>query len=336
MHRCACTGSQEPPESDADRMQNASLKWRDHLILVRQCVSSGERSAILRRHRSGELVSIARGAYLSAALWESLGPDARYRARIGAVAESLGPGTVFSHGSAAALWRLPWVGQWPTRVHTSGPSAPGGRSSRSVFRHTTGVPPASETIDDLVVTSLTTTVIDIARTTSFGTAVAVADAALRRTSHRCDRVPATHLTHSELFDQLADIPLRHGSAQARAVVEFADGLADRPGESMSRVSMLRAGLSAPQLQVSLTGRSGRRWIVDFWWPSHNLIGEFDGKQKYTDPEFLRGRTGQQTLLDEKFREDDLRAAGHRMSRWGWDVAVSPSRLRAQLLAAGLR
>lgn len=317
-------------------MQNASPEWRDHLILMRQCVSSGERSAVLKRHHDGELVPIARGAYLNAALWASLEPDARYRARIGAVAETLNCGAVFSHESAAALWRLPWVGQWPTRVHTSGPGAPGGRSCRSVFRHTTGVPNASEIIDDLVVTSLAKTVVDVACTSSFGTAVAVADAALRRTAHPVDGVPATQLTRAELLDELADIPLRHGSARARAVIEFADGRADRPGESMSRVSMLRAGLRAPQLQVPLTGRSGRRWIVDFWWPVDDLIGEFDGKAKYTDPEFLRGRTGQQALLDEKFREDDLRAVGHGMSRWGWDVAVSPGRLRAQLLAAGLR
>ncbi|HUG50856.1 MAG TPA: hypothetical protein VLZ78_07660, partial [Terrimesophilobacter sp.] len=96
------------------------------------------------------------------------------------------------------------------------------------------------------------------------------------------------------------------------------------------------GLPRPELQVPIVGDSGRVWIVDFWWPEFNLIGEFDGHRKYTDPEFLRGRTPEQAVIDEKDREDDLRAAHHGMSRWDWDIALSPIRLRDKLLRAGLR
>lgn len=91
----------------------------------------------------------------------------------------------------------------------------------------------------------------------------------------------------------------------------------------------------PVLQQGVVGASGKTYFVDFWWPGSNLVGEFDGKAKYRDPEFLRGRTPEQALLDEKAREDDIRAAGYRMSRRGWDIAMSPSRLRAHLVAAGL-
>ena len=75
-----------------------------------------------------------------------------------------------------------------------------------------------------------------------------------------------------------------------------------------------AHLPAPQLQVVLYGASGQRYVVDFWWPGCRLIGEFDGAFKYSDPEFMRGRTAHQVLLDEKHREDDLRAAGYGFSR----------------------
>lgn len=78
------------------------------------------------------------------------------------------------------------------------------------------------------------------------------------------------------------------------------------------------------------------WHVDFYWPGCQLIGEFDGKGKYTNPEFASGRTPEQILLDEKFREDDLRAMGHGFTRWGWEMAQSPARLRRQLVDAGLR
>ena len=92
----------------------------------------------------------------------------------------------------------------------------------------------------------------------------------------------------------------------------------------------------PLLQVALVGASGARYIVDFYWPCLRLIGEFDGKSKYEDPEFLRGRTAAQALADEKYREDDLRAAGYSFSRWGWAVALSPARLATQLRRAGVR
>jgi hypothetical protein len=42
------------------------------------------------------------------------------------------------------------------------------------------------------------------------------------------------------------------------------------------------------------------------------------------------------VIDEKVREDDLRAARHGMSRWDWTKAVSPRLLSAHLIAAGLR
>lgn len=322
-------------------MLTTSTNPQEHLILVRHCISSGERSALLKRVRHRELVAVGRGAYFPAAIWAEMDRHEHYRARIESAAASLEPDTVFSHESASALWRLPWLDAWPTRVHTTGPNAPGGRSNTSVFHHTTGAPDDCPTIDGHLVTPLARTVVDIARTVSFGSAIVLADAALRRTAHPLSSVsaggaPRTHLSKDELWSELKVVPFRHGSAKATAVIDFADGNADRPGESISRVSMSRARLPFPQLQAPLHGQSGRVWFADFWWPEHNLIGEFDGKWKYTDPEFMNGRAPEQVLLDEKFREDDLRAAGFGMSRWGWDVAVSPIRLRAHLVAAGLR
>ncbi|MES2170719.1 MAG: hypothetical protein V4479_08355 [Actinomycetota bacterium] len=76
--------------------------------------------------------------------------------------------------------------------------------------------------------------------------------------------------------------------------------------------------------------------MDFYWPELRHIGEFDGEFKYSDPRFLRGRTPERALMDEKRREDDLRATDCRFSRWGWKTAISPSKLRTLLVAAGIR
>lgn len=305
------------------------------ILFVRDCVSAGARAAIVKRWHRGELVSVGRGAYIHAAEWESMNRHARYRLRIHAMSEILAPTTVFSHHSAAALWRLPMVGEWPNLIHVEEPRAAGGRANTSVFRHTTGVSTSPAIIEGMRVTPLSKTVVDMARAADFGTAVTLADAALRRSTHPLDDVPHTHLTRTALLEELALVPLRHGSARAKAVIDFADGRSDRPGESMSRVSMHVARLPAPQLQIPLRGQSGRTWIADFWWPECNLVGEFDGRWKYSDPEFLRGRTPHQVLLDEKSREDDLRAKGFHISRWDWPLALSSIRLKAHLIAAGL-
>ncbi|HRN28687.1 MAG TPA: hypothetical protein PK890_03140, partial [Terrimesophilobacter sp.] len=184
-------------------------------------------------------------------------------------------------------------------------------------------------------TTLARTVVDVATVASFGQAVTIADAALRRTKHPFTGLPFVDLTRDDLLKELVNAGVSHGRSKARDAIEFSNGLADRPGESMSRVSMRRTRLPMPELQVSLRGASGRTWSVDFFWRHRKLIGEFDGQWKYTDPEFLAGRTPHQVLIDEKEREDDLRAAGNGMTRWGWKTAVSPTLLHAHLRSAGL-
>jgi hypothetical protein len=315
---------------------SSTHEWLDHVELVRNLHTPGERGALYKRVREGELVALCRGAYLSAKMWSTLDADARHRALVKAVAALEPADTVFSHTSAAALWRLPRVGAWPARVHALDAVATGGRSSSRLVRHGVGIPSEVEQIDGLTVSSPGRTVLDIARTEPFPTALVVADAALRRSTHPYADVPRTQLTRAHLVELLAEVPMRHGTARAGRVIEHADGSADRPGESLSRASMLTARITLPELQVPLVGASSRRYWVDFFWREFNMIGEFDGKEKYRNPQFLRGRTPEQALIDEKEREDDLRAAGHGMTRWGWATAMSPLKLAAHLARAGVR
>ncbi|MEO6941775.1 MAG: hypothetical protein ABI238_02340 [Terrimesophilobacter sp.] len=328
--------------------------WRDNVVLARDIDSPGERSEFFTQARRGEFTRIFRGVHVPTTVWLALGPDERHRAIVKAAAAFAGRELVFSHASAVGVWRLPWIGVWPDRAHVTVPTASGGRSKKMFVRHTTGVPEEIEHIEGIAVTTIARTVADIARTQPFGCAVTVADAALRRTTHPLTRVSTTHpltrvsTTHSftevprtgliqeDIVRELQGIPIRQGVAKALRVIGFADARADRPGESMSRVSMMAARLPPPELQVVLAGATGRVWTVDFFWPIVGLIGEFDGQAKYTDPVFLRGRTPEQALSDEKDREDDLRAAGYDMSRWGWKLAMSPNLLRRHLMAAGLR
>lgn len=321
---------------DRGYMTSATAAWVDHVHLVREMLTPGERSALCASARRGEFVGLFPGVYLDAALWQRMTPTERYRARVKSASLVAPAETVFSHLSAASLWRLPLVGAWPKSADVLAPSSAGGRSTRVFQRHTVGIPEEVELIEGLTVTTLARTAVDVASRLDFLAAVTVIDATLRRTAYPLPQLPITSVSRADLTEALQTVPLRHGRGEARLAVEFADGAADRPGESVSRVNMHRMGCPMPELQVALTGASGRIYIVDFWWPQFHMVGEFDGDAKYTDPEFLRGRTPERALLDEKLREDDLRAAGHGMCRWRWATAMSVHSLHAHLLAAGIR
>jgi len=315
------------------------------IVRTSQLPTPGLRSEFFARARRREYIALFRGSHVRAEYWHTLDRHGQYRLRVTAAAASdpalRAPGDtadqriVVSHESAAALWRLPSVGPWPTRVHALVPTARGGRSTAVFVRHAVGLPADLVTIDGMLVTSLARTVVDLSRSAPFPHAVAVVDAALRRTKHPIRGLPRTTMTADDLRAELATVPVRLGTARAARVIDFANPLADRPGESLSRVSMHEAGIEPPELQVELRGRSGILYVVDFYWRRLRKIGEFDGRGKYSDPEFLRGRTPERALLDEKKREDDLRAADNGMCRWGWEIAVSPSLLRAHLAAAGI-
>ncbi len=313
----------------------AALDLAVPLFFTRDIRSIDTRTELDDAVRHGRLLRLRRGVYVDAAHWAGLDRHDRYRLLVTAAARQSPRPLVFARESAAALWRLPRLGAWPDKVHVVTERATGGRSNAAIARHGVGAPFEYLEIDGHRVTTLSRTVVDIARSSPFAVAVATADAALRRRDHPAAGMPEAAVTASTLMAELADVPLRHGRAKARAVIQFADGRADRPGESLSRVTIHVLELPKPELQAVLYGVSGRRYVVDFWWPEFDAIGEFDGRYKYTDPEFLQGRTPERAVYDEKLREDDLRAAHRGFARWDMRIAASPALLRDRLARAGV-
>ncbi|MBW8873234.1 MAG: hypothetical protein JF618_14115 [Leifsonia sp.] len=129
-------------------------------------------------------------------------------------------------------------------------------------------------------------------------------------------------------------PMR-GHRRSLEVILRADPRADSPLESVSRVSMRAAGLPEPELQVPFHDGAGLIGYADFAWPAHSVVGEADGDAKYLDTSLRGGRTAERVVLDEKIREDRLRALGLRVVRWRWVTARDPRALSALLTAAGL-
>lgn len=287
--------------------------------LTRDLRAEGMNSGAIRRLvREEELRRIRRGAFAA-----TLDAGAhRHLQLIRATVPRLGPGNVLSHVSAAVLQSLPVDAQALDRVTiTRSPSRGGSWIGPYVHRYRTPLPDDDvEVVDGLTRTVLARTVFDLGRCSGLGFSVAAADRALRK-----------GLKRQTLLDQLAAAPRRFGIAKARTMIELADARSGSAGESLSRVVLWRLGLAPTELQFEVIAR-GNRYVADFAWPELGVLGEFDGKVKYS--ELLRpGESAADVLMREKGREADLRAAGWWIVRWTYADVMQPDRLDRLVRAA---
>lgn len=297
-------------------------------------LTPADRRAVERATDRGTLVRLARGSFLAGSTWAALDHDARYRARLHAVATALADGDLLSDVSALALWRLPAISAWPTTVHCVGPRHDWGRRAGVLVRHTTTRPDPGAVIDGLPVTSLARTVIDTAAREPLAAGLMAADAALRGLDGPWFSRPA--ISRDDLLREAERVPVRRGRSRALLVAKLADARAESAGESLLRASIHLLGLPMPELQREFRGDSERRYSVDCYWPDQQFVLEFDGRAKYLDPALRGGRSAEQVVVDEKEREDEIRPQVRGMARVGWSVAAAPWRLEARLRAAGFR
>lgn len=288
--------------------------------------ASGLAGEDLRRAaRAGSLVRIRHGAYVPTAAWTSADEVERYRLRVRAAARRLAE-PVFAHESAAAMWRLPLLGTWPSDVHVLLAVARGTASTRGVRRHRVAVVPESGVVDGVRVTTVARTVVDLARTGSFARGLVLADDALRRYRVALD----------DLGREVAAAGSGRGVRAARRVVDEADAGAESPGESLSRARMIELDLPRPALQHEVRDGRGLVGRVDFFWPEQGVVGEFDGRLKYRAGGVGDRTAAEERVWAEKRREDRLRATGLRVVRWTWRDASDPARLARLLAGAGVR
>ena len=302
------------------------------LILTRENIQQGlTPKELARRCRSGALVRVRRGVYVDGGVWRVLKPWEQYRVRVSAAAETFVAPTIFAWHSAASVWRIPTVGLRQP-VHALTLQNDGGRSRAGVLRHY--VPPARLKCvrrDGLFVTGRVRTVLDLAAFSPFVEAVVPVDHVLK--PDVAQGLPA--LTKEKL---LAGIEGNYTVAAARRIrtaVEFADPRSGSPGESYSRALMWAAGFEAPDLQHEVRDGSGLVGYTDYYWDGVRVAGEFDGVEKYVKPEYLKGRTSSQVVVDEKDRENRIRALGSGVVRWVWADLMTAGQLDRKLVAAGV-
>jgi hypothetical protein len=268
--------------------------------------------------RLGLLRHIRHGAYAPAETYDPLSDEAKHLVRARAtVARQEGP-VALTGVSAAAAHGLCLHGHSLETVNIVRLDA--GSSRRKVSaRHQVvrdQVADHLELQDGLLITNLARTVWEVAGRSNLEAGVATADSALR--------------LQPDLLGELAEIaPIfahRPGSRLAREVLTLADGRAESPGESYSRVLFHRFRVPKPELQYHvINARDDLMGIADFCWEAERHLGEFDGKIKYGRL-LHEGETPADAVFREKRREDGMRGELFGMSRWVWaDLSFTAAR-----------
>ncbi len=283
---------------------------------------------------------VQRGVYVPRVAVDDLWPQADLRLRVVAAARQMrGGDAVISHVSAAVLHGLDLSGiaGRPVEMTVAGDRRMSSRPG--LKRHHDELHPDDiVTVEGLRCTSLERTVFDVARVASLESAVACADAAARRVavSERVLDPGAQEAWRQRLRLRAAAASGRRGVARARWVIEFCDGRAELPGESLSRLQLFRLGHRIFDLQVPVEGPSGETYEVDIGLPEARTFWEFDGEGKYLDEARRSGRTLDEVLLREKRREDWIRGVTQwRLYRGGFRDVATADALAARLAAFGV-
>jgi hypothetical protein len=268
----------------------------------------------LRRLGKGKHVTpLRRGIYAVRAEYDGATPSVQHGMRVAALGLALSAPATLSHVSAASELVLELLDPDLSKLHVTRPQAASSRREAGVEHHAANLPEhhvvRREGLIDL--TTAARTAIDIGRETDrFECAVAALDSALRMGVDPDDL--------SEVFDLCRTWP---GARMLGGALAMADGRADNPGESWSRVVLVQQGLPPDDLQVRLEDPDGLIGYADFGWD--HVVGELDGKCKYaigvdTDP-----TEAVQIVRKEKLREDRIRGLGIEVARWGYAEHYRP-------------
>lgn len=286
------------------------------------------------------LVRVRRGRYVDGDTWRGLWNEGRHLLQVIAThLNSDPPGPVFMLSSAGVLRGLPLYRLAPKYVHVALGGASHSKTRSGVAHHDVLLAPGDvDEVDGIRCTSLDRTVLDLARTMTEEAGVSCADAALRGLA------VVGHVQNEELagewrlaLGERADRMSVRGIRRARRVIEFAHGRAQLPGESVSRLQLHRLGFTNVDLQTRVVGPNGEDYWLDFAFPAAHRFGEFDGKGKYLRPDLRGGRSAEQTVLDEKHREDAVRGVtGWGFARWGSEHIATTELLGQRLRAFGIR
>lgn len=287
------------------------------------------RELLRRQINQGEAIRPVRGMYARASYWQALAKP-QQAMHILRTLQKLHPDWIFCHESAAIAFGLPVAFSQMDAIHVETSRAKRNASPSSIRWHVIeDDDPAL--VRGLRVTSLTRTAFDCMRTTSFKQALAIADGALRCTGNAPSWFAARFKRLGTTYP---------GINQAIRTMYYADPLSESGGESIARATMIEQGFALPCLQVAFPRPLDpqRSFRVDFLWTrmdGSNVIGEFDGMQKYECGAFRNGRTPMRVLADEQHRESQLTLHGMPIVRFSYKDVMDADRFARLLERYGI-
>ncbi|MFP7762194.1 hypothetical protein [Marisediminicola sp. LYQ85] len=281
-----------------------------------------------RAAERGELTRVRQGAYAETVDWLAARPEERHYALVVAAQAAAKRAMVFSHESAAGLLGIPVLGALPSRPHATSDFLRPRRSTNAVIWHTGDLAGDVVETEGFLCTSPLRTLIDVFGSRDFASGVVSLD-------HVLARPEIYGVRRRDLLERLSHVGPFRNSTRAARVVEFATGLSESPFESLSMVRFWEGGFPLPEQQARFEV-DGAVYFADFFFEHEDVVGESDGRGKYRDPVFLRGRTPEEALAQEKEREDAIRSCVRGFVRWGWDDAMQAQPLFRKLERAGIR
>ncbi len=239
----------------------------------------------------------------------------RHRRAVHAAMNAFRPGAVaVSHQSALVLHDLDLWDVDLDEVQVNRLDERKGRVRAGVREHGGELTTLDLTkVDGLLATTAPRAVVELACRSTFESAVVTIDAALRRGL----------LTEDELARLIGVTEFWPGGPMARAALAFGTRLSESVGESRLRVLLHDHGLPEPIPQYVFKDAAGFVARVDFFFHAQRTVLEFDGLVKYAEG-------SAEILVQEKIREDRLRALGVEVVRTTWADLARPGQVVARL------
>ncbi|MCZ7440477.1 type IV toxin-antitoxin system AbiEi family antitoxin domain-containing protein [Micromonospora sp. WMMC241] len=279
---------------------------QDGMVTLAQARAAGLNvHEVQRLCRAGRWRVLARSGYLVDADAYEVVPR---RARIRAALASFGPGAVAVLGTAAELQLisgLPSGG--PVHLSVPGPRArPARRSHPDVVVHQFVIPSGQlRRVAGVMTTSPLRTIADLVLREERFTSVSLLDSALNRrllSSSDLERLPIL-------------LRGRRGAVAARRFLAEANGLAQSPLETRTRLRCVDGGVPPDALQVEVRDSDGYLLgIGDLGWRAARVIAEADGRQAHSGPA---------ALLADRRRQNRLVNAGWKVLRFTWADTIRP-------------
>lgn len=193
--------------------------------------------------------------------------------RLAALEMMTGRQMVACMNTAAALYGFDT--ETDPRVHVLDPAIRMRPTERVMVHQRAGAPLTR--VRDRLVAAPAWTAVEVARTLRRPRALATLDAALH----------VQACTVADLRNAVREQKGRRGIVRVRELLEYADGRAESPMESETRLVFIDGGLPMPELQYEIIDRCGDLWRVDFAWPEAMLIAEYESMEWHASPEALK-------------------------------------------------